>query len=157
MCLQCRRPRFYPWVGKSPWRREWLATPVFLPGEIHGQRSLTDYQPGGCKELNMTEWLTLPLFSKVIDISVETILWILNADLLPGQPFAVRPSFMMLGSGGPSSQSGIQSRGETAHTLKPFWTQAPILLPTFNTVFKDMRYSILCYKIGLVLDDFAHL
>ena len=25
-----------PWVGKVPWRREWLPTPVFLPGEFHG-------------------------------------------------------------------------------------------------------------------------
>ena len=35
-CLQCRRPGFYPWVGKIPWKREWLPTPVFLPGECHG-------------------------------------------------------------------------------------------------------------------------
>ena len=27
-----------PWVGKIPWKREWLPTPVFLPGESHGQR-----------------------------------------------------------------------------------------------------------------------
>ena len=26
--------------GKIPWRREWLSSPVFLPGESHGQRSL---------------------------------------------------------------------------------------------------------------------
>ena len=32
--------------------------PVFLPGESHGQRSLGVYSPWGCKELNMTEWLT---------------------------------------------------------------------------------------------------
>ena len=31
--MQCRRPRFDPWVGKIPWRREWQPTPVFLPGE----------------------------------------------------------------------------------------------------------------------------
>ena len=37
---QGRRPRFDPWVRKIPWRREWLPTPVFLPGECHGQRSL---------------------------------------------------------------------------------------------------------------------
>ena len=29
-----------PWVGKIPWKREWQPTPVFLPGEFHGQRSL---------------------------------------------------------------------------------------------------------------------
>ena len=31
---------FRPWVRKIPWRRAWLLTPVFLPGESHGQRSL---------------------------------------------------------------------------------------------------------------------
>ena len=36
--LQCERPRFNPWVRKIPWRRDYLATPVFLPGEFHGQR-----------------------------------------------------------------------------------------------------------------------
>jgi len=38
--MQCRRPRFDPWVGKISWRREWFPTPVFLLGEFHGQRSL---------------------------------------------------------------------------------------------------------------------
>ena len=38
---------FDPWVGKIPWRREWLPTPVFLPGEFHGQRSLVGYSPWG--------------------------------------------------------------------------------------------------------------
>ena len=43
--LQCRRPGFDPWVGKIPWRRAWQPTPVFLPGESHGQRSLEGYSP----------------------------------------------------------------------------------------------------------------
>ena len=38
MCLQCRRPGFYPRVRKIPWGREWQPTPVFLPGEFHGQK-----------------------------------------------------------------------------------------------------------------------
>ena len=38
--LQWRRPRFTPWVGKVPWRRKWQPSPVFLPGEFHGQRNL---------------------------------------------------------------------------------------------------------------------
>jgi len=33
-------PRFSLWVGKIPWRREWLTAPVFWPGGFHGQRSL---------------------------------------------------------------------------------------------------------------------
>ena len=44
-CLQCRRPGFDPWVMRVPWRRKWLPTLVFLPGESHGQRSLEGYGP----------------------------------------------------------------------------------------------------------------
>ena len=42
-------PGFDPWVGKIPWRRERLPTPVFWPGEFHG------LSPWGRKELDMTE------------------------------------------------------------------------------------------------------
>ena len=49
--LKCRRPRFDPWVGKIPWRKEWQPTLVFVPGEFYGQRSLAGYSPWGCKEL----------------------------------------------------------------------------------------------------------
>ena len=40
------------------WRRKWQTTPVFLPGEFHGQRNLAGYSRWGCKELDTTEWLT---------------------------------------------------------------------------------------------------
>ena len=55
ICLSCRRPRFDPWVRKTLWRMEWLPTPVFLPGEFHGQRSLGGYSPWGCKDSDTTE------------------------------------------------------------------------------------------------------
>ena len=48
-----------PWVRQIPWRRAWQHTPVFLPGESHGQRSLVGSSPWGCKELDTTEQLTL--------------------------------------------------------------------------------------------------
>ena len=51
---------FDPWVGKIPWRREWLPTPVFLPREFHGQRSLVGYCPWDHKESDTTEQLTVP-------------------------------------------------------------------------------------------------
>ena len=57
VCLQCRRPGFDPWAGKIPWRRKWQPTPVFLPGESHGQRTLIGYSPWGRKESDMTEQL----------------------------------------------------------------------------------------------------
>ena len=47
---RCRRCRFDPWVGKTPWRRKWQPTPAFLPGESHGQRSLVGDCPRDCKE-----------------------------------------------------------------------------------------------------------
>ena len=48
---QCRRPGFYPWVGKIPWRRKWQPTSVFLPGKSHGQRSFAGYSPWGHKRV----------------------------------------------------------------------------------------------------------
>ena len=50
-----RRLAFDPWVGKILWRRKWQPTPVFLPGEFHGQRSLVGHSPWGHKESDMTE------------------------------------------------------------------------------------------------------
>ena len=41
-CRRCKRLEFHPWVGKIPWRREWLCTRVFLPGESPGTE-----EPGG--------------------------------------------------------------------------------------------------------------
>ena len=58
ICLQHRRPGFNPWVGKISWRRNWQPTPVFLPRESHGHRSLVGYETWTRKELGMTEWLT---------------------------------------------------------------------------------------------------
>ena len=52
---QCWRLGFDSWVGKIPWRRAWQPTPVFLPGNSHGQRSLEGYSPWGRKESDMAE------------------------------------------------------------------------------------------------------
>ena len=42
-------------TGSIPWRRAWQSTPVFLPGESHGQRSLAGYSPWGLKESDTIE------------------------------------------------------------------------------------------------------
>ena len=39
------------------WRRQWHPTPVLLPGNSHGRRSLVGCSPGGTWELDMTQWL----------------------------------------------------------------------------------------------------
>ena len=71
--LQCRRPRLNSWVRKIPWRRVRLPTPVFWPGEFHGQRSLAGYSPWSCKETDRIEWLML----------LQMILWPSLLDLRP--------------------------------------------------------------------------
>ena len=57
-CGGCKRCSFDPWVRNIPWRRKWQSTPVFLPGEFHGQRSLASYSPWARKESDMNEHLS---------------------------------------------------------------------------------------------------
>ena len=52
------------WAGEIPWRRAWPPTPVFLPGEFHGQRSLAGDSPWGRKESDTTEWLSTAWYLK---------------------------------------------------------------------------------------------
>ena len=54
-CRRCKRLEFNPWVWKIPWRSTQQPTPVFLPGESQGQRTLEGYSPWGHKESHMTE------------------------------------------------------------------------------------------------------
>ena len=63
--LQWGRPGFDPCVRKIPWRRKWQPTPVLLPREFHGQRSLVGCSPWGRKESDTTEWLTFLYESRV--------------------------------------------------------------------------------------------
>ena len=59
--LVAQETRFQPWVGKTPWRRKWQPTPVFLPGKSHGQRSLVGYSVWGRKESDTNEhaWMQI--------------------------------------------------------------------------------------------------
>ena len=52
-CRRRKRGRFNPWVGKISWRRAWQPTPVFLPENFHGQRSLLGYSPWGCSQTRL--------------------------------------------------------------------------------------------------------
>ena len=53
-CRRCKRHVFSLWFRKIPWRRERQPTPVFLPGESHGQRSLVGYSPWGHTETRLS-------------------------------------------------------------------------------------------------------
>ena len=71
---------------EDPLEKERQPTPVFLPGEFHGQRSLAGYSPLGHKELDMTEQLTLSLRSKHQSGSPDKQIYILSicGELVPG-------------------------------------------------------------------------
>ena len=58
-CRRYKRRRFNPWIGKILWRRASQPTPVFLPGESHGQRSLAGYCPWGRKEIRLKQLIRL--------------------------------------------------------------------------------------------------
>ena len=65
---QCRRHKrhgFDPWVRKIPWSRKWQPTPVFLPGKVHGPRSLVGYSSWDCREVDTTEPLSTCVYSSI--------------------------------------------------------------------------------------------
>ena len=79
---QCRRPRCNPWVGKIPWRRKWQPTPVFLPGESHGQSSLVGYSPKGRKESDRLKQLSMLMKAEPPRSQATQLVWfILKAAL----------------------------------------------------------------------------
>ena len=61
-CRRCKRCRFNPWIRKTPCRREWLPTQIFLPGKSHGQRSLAGYI--WFTEPQSWTWLNTLLYTK---------------------------------------------------------------------------------------------
>ena len=67
ICLQCGRPGFSPWVGKIPWGGEWQPTPVFLPGEFHGQNSQTWVSELKKKKKNS---ICCPVTNRLPDVSL---------------------------------------------------------------------------------------
>ena len=68
--FQYRRCELGPWVEKITWKREWLPTPVFWPGELHGQRSLAVYSPWSHKQ---STWLSNEHFQTVSTKISQTI------------------------------------------------------------------------------------
>ena len=71
----CRRPRFILWVGKIPWKKAWQPTPILLPGESHGQRSLEGYSPRGRTESDMTEASKQHMDSSLFHFFIQDQKW----------------------------------------------------------------------------------
>ena len=75
----------WSWVRKIPWRRKWQPTPVFLPGESHGQRSLVGYSLWGLKESDTTEQLSAHtcILTKKFPVGGPQVIWCPAAFLMP--------------------------------------------------------------------------
>jgi len=63
-CRRHKRCGFDPWVEKIPWRRKWQPTPVSLPGESHGQRSLEGYSQSIVSQRVRNDWSNLACMHK---------------------------------------------------------------------------------------------
>ena len=88
---QCRRNKrceFHPRVRKIPWKRTWQPTPVFLPGESHGQRSLVGYSPWVCNSRTWLKWLgtvqQIMLLWTLKGISLFKLVFSFSLDITPG-------------------------------------------------------------------------
>ena len=90
--LQYRRRRLDSWVGKVPWRRNRLPTPVFLPGKSHGRRSL--HSPWGLKESDTTQGRSTHV-SAVREVRVGSLFYIQPCVHVPDSQ-SVSPARRML-------------------------------------------------------------
>ena len=66
-CTRCETRWLNPRIRKIPRRRAWQPTPVFLPRESHGQRSLVGYSPWGHKELDTT-WAHMRVYLYLLNM-----------------------------------------------------------------------------------------
>ena len=110
-----------PGLGRFPWRREWQPTPVFLPGEFHGQRSLAGYSLWGHKESDMAKQLTHTWMSPAGDITPPPMA---NRHISETSPHPHREERVEIitrnwqaGGGGVSSLNS-SSLGHQAHCMK---------------------------------------
>ena len=89
-----------PWVGKIPWRKKWQPTPMFWPGESHGQRGLLGYSPWCCKEsantficppgnpLAIEPLIDITSFLKAVPVSWHKGHWICGLECQAFSPFS---------------------------------------------------------------------
>ena len=123
ICLQCRRPRFDPWVGKIPRRRERLPTPVFWPGEFRGQFTGSQRVRHG--------WATFThLFPEGAFGNVWRHFWfsqlrrILPSKLLPD---ILQWAHRIM----PATNNYLVQNVDGAEVKKPWWNTVILSLPSF--------------------------
>ena len=130
--LQCkshRRSRFNSWVRKMPWKILKIPTPVFLPGESHGQRSLVDYKESDMTESLNNNKLMLLLFWLVFVFFALSEAY--DTALLPYQSFVPLPIEV---------DHSSTSSDFSPHTL--FWAPSTSMFPRIQPL--SSSFSTLC-------------
>ena len=113
------------------WRRKWQPTPLFMPGESHGKRSLVGYSSQSRKELDKTEQLH---FTSLMSVTTSSTV---NICQLQGLWSNIKVgSFVTVIFLGPLPNSYLQILTE----LPPLWDTMCLLLPIVLT--------LLCYNLG---------
>ena len=145
-----------PWVGKIPLRRAWQPTPVFRPGESHGQRNLVGYSLWGCRELDTTErlsrakhcWLYLALtavqafrVAGTRGYALAVVCSLLTAGLLLQGAGSGRTGFSRRGSQAQLSRSVQELPGPGIEPGSPvlaggFFTSEPPEKPILHSTFQ---------------------
>ena len=87
-----RRHGFDPWVGEIPRRQAQQPTPVFLPGESHGQRSLEGYSPSRDLQRVRHDWCDLAFTPAILNLRAEISVFFFHGSL----EFSVYQSWVLL-------------------------------------------------------------
>ena len=133
-----------PWIEKILWRRKWQSTPVFLPGEFHGQGILVGYSPWSCKVLDTTEQLThMSLYHVFICIFLSVsfdyifisslINWLFNSILFSFHVFAFCRFFFSL---------------EFISNFVAFWLEKML---DMMSIFLNLPRLIMCSNMSSIL------
>ena len=118
---RCGRCGFYLWVGKIPWRRKWQPTPVFLPGELHGESSLAGCSSCCCKESDTTEQLS----THIVDRKLFPTVLVAESLKLGYQQGCIRALFLypqMVEEGKPAHRSLFYKGTNPIHEDSPLTT-----------------------------------
>ena len=123
---QYRSHRFSSRVGKILWRRAWQPTPVFLPGESHGQRSLVGYSPWGLKQFEMTQALSMgAAYEKILGYLANHAQFPLNLLVLQSpshvqllQPQELEPTRLLCPWDFPDKNTGADCHSSLLNSLQ---------------------------------------
>ena len=144
--------RFDPWAVKIPWRRAWQPTPVSLPGESHGQRSLVGYSPWGCKELDTTKRLSKPSLTIDGEICLNYFIIKMSVLSLVFQPWSRKALCPSEHSSGSTTVSPLELGPERVSTFSfTLFIERGVDCLTWNLLTRSFYFWLLFTVTGRLL------